>query len=597
MNFAAIIHETKSRYAYAYDNTTLHLRIKVAKKDVVSARVIAVDPFNWFPNEKGEYYFDKSTVFDVEMIYEGETQYHDVWFVEIKNVHTKRIRYTFMLEAANGKTYAYGVQCLDATNNIEKFDGIYNSLNFPFLNDEDIYQAPSWVKNAVWCQVTVSAYSKDGEQCSSNTEGTFKGMIKKLDYLQEMGFNALYLTPVFEGASWHNYDTTNYFKISPNMGTNEDFKAFIDEAHQRGIKVMLDAVFNHCGPLHPFWQDVLRHGKESKYYDCFYINNHEKPNVDNFDIETGLYDDKVSKDLNYRSFGYTTFMPKIKTSHPLWRDQLLEVGRYWVEEYNIDGWRLDVSNEVTHDFWREFRKVIKSANKDVYIMGENWDDSYPWLRGDQFDSVMNYTFMNAVWGLLNHKLNHKIPLTPTGYQQAITTLSTMYPKGVNEHMFNLVSSHDVDRILDAMSHDKRKVLLSFVLLMSYSGSPCVHYGDEIGMSGKELSNRSPMLWDTNDQDTTIQTHVKKLISLRKSNSALSSMDIDWEMTDDSNNLLIYTKKSDKNITILLNLAEECQTIILPKHLQNRIVTDIYNDCTLSFSTEVKIEAHQFLIVK
>ncbi len=597
MNIAAIKHETKSRYAYAYDETTLHLKIMVAKNDIKGGYVKAADPFNWFPDESGEYKFDLSSAYNENLQYIGETQSHDVYFCELKNCDSKRIRYSFILEGNDGKTYSYGVKCLDVTSNLDKIDGLYNSLNFPFLNEEDIYTAPSWVKDAIWYQINVGSYSKDGASCKTNTEGNLKGLIHKLDYIQEMGYTALYFTPIFEGASWHNYDTTDYFKIAPYLGTNEDFKEFMEEAHKRGLKVMLDGVFNHCGPLHPFFQDVIKHGKDSKYFDCFYIYDENKPVIKGEVQEDGLYKEEVAKDLNYRTFGYTSWMPKINTGHPLWQEHLLEVGRYWVEEYGIDGWRLDVSNEVSHDFWKTYRKVVKGANPDCYIMGENWDDSYPWLQGDQFDSVMNYSFTNAMWGLLNHKLTNKIPLTVKGYMQSINEMQVMYPSGVNEHMFNLISSHDVDRILNSLDNDVSKVLQAYVLLMTYSGSPCVYYGDEIGMVGKELSNRTPMIWDKENQNTTIQEHVKRLIQLRKTYPALKANNFTWNMTDEDKGILVFTKEGDDAVTVILNVSSSKQNVILPEVMHNQDIIDIYNEKTISVQKGVDVEAQGFYIIK
>ncbi len=597
MNIAAIKHETKSRYAYAYDETTLHLKIMVAKNDIKEGYVKAADPFNWFPDESGEYKFDVSSAFNEPLQYIGETQSHDIYFCELKNCDSKRIRYSFILEGSDGRTYSYGVKCLDVTDSIEKIDGLYNSLNFPFLNEEDIYTAPAWVKDAIWYQINVGSYSKDGNTCENNTDGNFAGLIKKLDYIQDMGYTALYFTPIFEGASWHNYDTTDYFKIAPYLGTNEEFKQFMEEAHKRGLRVMLDGVFNHCGPLHPFFQDVIKHGKDSKYFDCFYIHDADLPIIKGEVREDGLYDEVVAKDLNYRTFGYTSWMPKINTAHPLWQEHLLEVGAHWVKEYGIDGWRLDVSNEVSHDFWRAYRKVIKTVNPDCYIMGENWDDSYPWLQGDQFDSVMNYSFTNAMWGLLNHKLTHKIPLSVKGYMQSINEMQVMYPNGVNEHMFNLISSHDVDRIINSLDNDVNKVLQAYVLLMTYSGCPCVYYGDEVGMSGKELSNRTPMIWDETQQNVVIKEHVKKMIAIRKQYPTLKLNNFTWDTCDEEAQTLVFTKKGEESISIVLNVSSETKHVVLPTYLQNKKIQDVYSDTELCVDEGIDVEAQGFYILK
>ena len=204
------------------------------------------------------------------------------------------------------------------------------------------------------------------------------------------------MTPIFESPSSHKYDTTDYFKVDPEFGDNEILGRLVEEAHKEVFRVMLDAVFNHCGFQHPFWQDVLRKGKKSEYYDCFYILDESMPVFDG-EIVDGLPQEVPRERLKYRTFAYTPTMPKWNTGNPKVRKYLMDAACYWVEKYHIDGWRLDVSNEVSHDFWREFRKRIKAINPDVYILGENWDNSLPWLQGDQFDAVMNYEFAMPVW--------------------------------------------------------------------------------------------------------------------------------------------------------------------------------------------------------
>ncbi len=600
MNIASIVHETKSRYSYMYNATTLHVRIKTGKGEVKSIKARGADPFNWIPNEKtGKYEFDTSTYKEKEMAYEGEDKYHDIWFCELDDIDTKRIRYGFIINTTEGEELLYGCNSVeDLKLNPSAKDNSFNFFNFPYLNDEDIYKAPKWSKDMIWYQVTPTCFSDKGREAKDNISGNFWGLIEKMDYIKSLGVNGIYLTPIFEAKSWHLYDTTDYFKVAESLGGDEAFKAFMEKAHSLGMKVMLDAVFNHCGPRHEFWQDVIKNGKNSKYYDCFYVFDDNKPVISTEVDENGDYTEEGGYDVNFRTFAYTSYMPKMNTSHPLMREHLIEVGKYWVEKFGIDAWRLDVSNEVSHDFWKLFRKEIKGINPDVYIMGENWDDSYPWLQGDQFDTVMNYGIMNLIWGLVAPENTQVKKIKPTQYKQGLVELMTKYPNGVTEHMFNLVSSHDVPRLLDICKGDKDKLKLCYLLLMTYCGAPCVFYGDEILMSNPDGESRIPMVWDEAKQDKETLAYMKKLISLRKQNPAFSAMKTNFLTADDSRNIVVFKKSAENNkCYVIINNNETNMEIKLPCELVNKTFTNLFTGETIALDETINIEKLGFLVLQ
>lgn len=601
MNIASIVHSAKSRYSYMYDNTTLHVRIKTGINEVEKITVRAVDPFNWVKcEEKGIYVFDEKSIMEIPMTYEGQTEYHDVWFAEIKGIDTLRIRYSFVMkDREEQKEYLYGVNSVeDIVENPESLADSFNFFNFPYLNEEDTYKAPEWTKNAVWYQLTPTCFSDNGNECNGNHTGNFEGLTKKLDYIKELGCTAIYMTPIFEGYSWHLYDTTDYKKVSEKLGGDKAFKEFVEKAHSMGLKIMLDAVFNHCGLKHPFWQDVLKYGKESKYYDCFYVLDESKPILKTEVREDGFYEELGDYDNNIRTFGYVTHMPKMNTSHPLIRQHLLDVGTYWVKEFGIDAWRLDVSNEVSHDFWREFRKAVKGANPDVYIMGENWDDSYPWLMGDQFDSVMNYGIMNLIWGLIAPKNEKTRKITGEEYKKGICDLITKYPKHVTEHMFNLIASHDVVRLLSLLEGNKKKLQLCYVLLLTFSGSPCIYYGDEIGVDSETGESRVPMIWDKEKQDQNLLAFMKKMISLRKEYTSLSSMNYSWIEAKKDSNIVAYKKEEqDESVYVIVNNSEQEEVFVLPEEMKQETWTDLYHGTNMTTGETLVLQPYEFYLIK
>lgn len=213
-------------------------------------------------------------------------------------------------------------------------------------------------------------------------------------------------------------------QVDSQFGTNEDLHRLIDQAHAKGIRIVLDAVFNHCSEELSQFQDVLKRGKESPYYDWFVIYG-DKP-----DPQAG----------NYEMFASCTYMPKFNTSNPEVQKYLCDIGCHYVEKYGIDGWRLDVSDEVSHDLWRAFRKAVKGCNAECIIIGENWHDASNYLRGDQYDSIMNYAFTKAC---LDYFAAGAANAEQTAWK--LNDILARNTDTVNSMMLNLLDSHDTHR--------------------------------------------------------------------------------------------------------------------------------------------------------
>lgn len=613
MNLAAVIHESKSSLSYAYDKDTLHVRIKTAKDDVTKVTLIALEPFNWAPKKDDPtiYEFRYDEVQYINMEKEYTTDLYDCWFAEVKNFPWLRIKYCFILENSTEK-YVVGCRDIIKYNENEKaLDNLRNYYNFPYINEEDIYSSPEWVKDTVWYQIFPERFhnsstinkkdilpwgSDDIDGYGKKFGGDLQGVIEKLDYIKECGFTGIYFTPIFESPSSHKYDTTDYLKIDPEFGNNETFKLLVEEAHKRGMKIMIDAVFNHCGFLHPFWQDVVKNGVNSKYYECFYVLDENKPIVQG-DLINGLPKDCLKEDLNYRTFAFTQIMPKWNLSSEIARNYLLDVTRYWTEEYKIDGWRLDVSNEVSHDFWREFRKVVKDINPEVYILGENWDNSYPWLKGDQLDAVMNYEFTSSIWSYFGKGEENSPKYNSSQFKNAINNLLFMYPKNVAQNMFNLLDSHDTSRIL-TLCYDNVEILkLAYVFQMTFSGAPSIYYGSEVGMAGGTNSNRRCMIWEEDKQNKNLLETIKKLIILRGKYKSFKSVDLEWLYVDDDKNCIIYKKESmDEKLFIIINNSSNDVDIILPDEMKFNRYNDIYEDVNIDLKEEISLKSYSFRIL-
>ncbi|MED1862882.1 glycoside hydrolase family 13 protein [Fictibacillus nanhaiensis] len=534
----AIYHRAGNNYAYAYDETTLHIRLRTKKGDVDSVTLIHGDPYDW---TKDGWQTSRSL-----MTLSGTDEYFDYYFIAIQPPF-RRLRYGFELK--NGDEIL--VYTEKGFYKEAPFDDTAYYFCFPFLNGIDVFRAPSWVKDTVWYQIFPERFANG--DTSNDPEGSlpwaseepkfnnffggdFQGVIDHMDHLVKLGVTGIYFTPIFKAKSNHKYDTIDYLEIDSQFGDKETFKQLVKVCHENGIKVMLDAVFNHSGYYFEPFQDVLRNQENSTYKNWFHLRE--------FPIQT-------EPRPNYDTFAFEKSMPKLNTENPEVREYLLKVARYWVEEFDIDGWRLDVANEVDHSFWREFRTAVKSVKPDAYILGEIWHDSMNWLQGDQFDAVMNYPFTNAALDFVaKETIDAKV------FAEKMTAVLHMYPENVNEAAFNLLGSHDTKRVLTFCDENKDKMKLLFLLMLTFKGTPCIYYGDEIGMTGgNDPGCRKCMEWDESKQDLELFNHIQALLSLRQNHKVLANDgEINFIKADEQT--LVYERSTkEESVWILLNASE------------------------------------------
>ncbi|WP_047984441.1 glycoside hydrolase family 13 protein [Ornithinibacillus californiensis] len=541
----AIFHRPKNNFAYAYDKETLHILLQTKQGDVGSVELIYGDPYDWANDE-----WQTETL---PMKKSGSTSHYDYWLVEVKPSF-RRMRYGFRLKDEKETCYY-----MEGGTFNEQPNDIANYFCFPYLNAVDVFQAPEWVKDTVWYQIFPERFGNGDPSINpvgtlpwGSTDpspanffgGDFQGVINHLDHLVELGINGIYFTPIFKAHSNHKYDTIDYMKIDPQFGDKEVFRKLVQECHKRGIRVMLDAVFNHSGFYFAPFQDVLENQEDSSYKDWFHLWE--------FPVMT-------EPRPNYDTFAFVPSMPKLNTENAAVREYLLKVARYWVEEFDIDGWRLDVANEVDHAFWRDFRRTVKSVKPDAYILGEIWHDSMPWLQGDQFDAVMNYPFTN---GAINYFAKSEV--SAQEFQDAITKVQHMYPKNVNEVAFNLLDSHDTPRILTLANGNPDRVKLLYLFQLSFVGSPCIYYGDEIGMDGgQDPGCRACMEWDETKQDRELFDYLKTLIQLRKQEPVFGNGgDFRFLHASNDKNYIVYEKfNNEKRLIFIINNSTE--TINVP----------------------------------
>jgi len=564
MLLEAIYHRPKNNFAYTYNKSTIHIRVRTKKDDVQAVQLLHGDKYDWD---------NLSSLTDMQKV--ATDDLFDWWQTEITPPF-RRLRYGFRFQEGEEEIWMTeeGFQVNQPKDPLRLFD-------FPFINPIDVFEAPAWVKDAIFYQIFPERFangdrSNDPEKIEDWETGSpawnnyfggdLQGVIDHIDHLSKLGINAIYFTPLFEANTNHKYDTKNYLQVDPHFGDNAKLKELVQKCHSVGIKVLLDAVFNHSGFHFEPFQDVLQNGEASPYKDWFHLRE--------FPIQT-------EPRPNYDAFAFESRMPKLNTENPELKAYLLEVARYWIEEVGIDGWRLDVANEVDHQFWREFRKVVKEANPEAYILGEIWHDSMPWLQGDQFDAVMNYPFTNAVLDFFA-----KRETTATHFRNQINKVNMNYPLQINEVAFNLLDSHDTPRLLHVCQEDKGRLQLALLFQLTYLGTPCIYYGDEVGMTGAgDPDCRRPMIWDEERQDHELFAYYQTLINLRKQYSALRTGSfrflennnesvVAYERVDAEAHFVIILNNQEVETSILMNDydAENWETVLSTGNQQGNTVT-------------------------
>ncbi|HEY3780948.1 MAG TPA: alpha amylase N-terminal ig-like domain-containing protein [Fimbriimonadaceae bacterium] len=388
-----------------------------------------------------------------------------------------------------------------------------------FRQDLRAYPLPTavpWVENSVFYQIFPDRFF-DGDPSNNGPNaqpwgtkptgdnrmgGDLKGITAKMGYLHGLGISALYLNPIFVSGSNHGYNTYDYHTVDPRFGTNDDLKDLVKNAHLNGIKVILDGVFNHSGTKFFAFQDLLKNQEASKYKDWFFVL--KSP------VKVG------ARPRTYQTFADVQSMPKLNTDNPELATYLEDVGTRWIKFADIDGWRLDAADEVSQAFWRKYRKAIKTAKPDAFIMGEEWGDAHEWLQGDEHDSVMNYPWRKAVLDFFSID-----DQTPAAFESELQKVRDLYSPVLVNSMFNLLGSHDTERVATILKPHPGRLAQAVVFQFTYPGTPSVYYGDEIGMEGgKDPDDRRCMIWDESKWNTSLLSLYKQLIALRNASAAL-----------------------------------------------------------------------------
>ena len=368
---------------------------------------------------------------------------------------------------------------------------------------------PGWVADAIFYQVFPDRFARSGSvpkpplqpweappTHSGFKGGDLVGIAEHLDWIEQLGCNALYLNPIFQSASNHRYHTHDYYRVDPLLGGDEAFDHLLSECRRRGIRIVLDGVFNHVGRGFYQFNHVLEMGEDSPFTGWFHIHG----------FPLRAYD-QTEGPARYEAWWGMPALPKLNTHNHEVREYLMRVGEYWIGR-GADGWRLDVPQEITTEgFWEEFRHRVRARNPEAYLVGEIWDDARWWTAsGERFDGTMNYLLCGynvsfAGGGRIDSEQATRLQypvgeLDAAGYAAAVQGLIDAYPPHVLQSHLNLLGSHDTARVLTVMGGDTASVRLAALLTFTFPGAPCLYYGDEIGMvGGPDPACRGAFPWE------------------------------------------------------------------------------------------------------
>ena len=430
---------------------------------------------------------------------------------------------------------------------------------------------PEWVKDAVFYQIFPDRFAKsehvhkpprleawDAEPTFHGFKGgDLLGVVERLDYLQDLGVNALYLNPVFHSAANHRYHTFDYEHVDPLLGGDDALRALLDAAHERGMKVVLDGVFNHASRGFFAFHHILENEEKSPYLDWFQVKG--------FPLRAYA----TGQPPNYEAWWGLAALPEFNVSHPDVREYLWGVAERWIE-FGADGWRLDVPEEIDDpEFWREFRRRVRAINPEAYLVGEIWQRAPAWLAGDRFDALMNYPLTRALLGFVLQEPPEDALTDGTGYApipeldakgfaSEVDELMSLYSAEVTQAQLNLLDSHDTARFLTLAGGDVSALKLATLVQMTLPGAPCVYYGDEIGMEGRRDPDcRRAFPWDESRWDHDVRNYVQACIALRHEHPALRRGELRCLYADAG--VYAYGRSSDEEVlVIVVNASADAQ---------------------------------------
>lgn len=541
MDLSSVRHESDSRFSYCLGGTRFRLIVETKKNDDILSIVCLWNSYCHLYQIQLEAPLTKICSDHLHDFYSCEIDNGDPAYAYVFRFVNRQGKVSFFSGSGWSDTYDFSRAFLD------EFMATYP-------NPSDTVRESKAFEGRLFYQIFPERFARGAKEPKApyiNEEwgtshpnnlkfegGDFQGIKEKLPYLSSLGVGAIYLTPIHPSPSAHKYDVNDYFDIDPMFGTKDDFVSLVKQAHALDIKIVMDLVFNHACYYGNLFQDVVKNGRKSPYFDWFFVDG-EKPNFEK---------------RNYLTFAEVPIMPKLNTNNPAVQEYLCKVGEYWIKEADVDGYRLDVAFEVSHEFWRLFRRRVRAAKSDFILIGEDWVDCGSRLEGDEWDSVMNYPFRLALERFF------VLGKSTDWLSDELNGLLMRYREATNSMMLNLLDSHDIARFYNFLGFSKRKLLMAYAITVFYPGLPEVYQGDEIFMEGEnDPYNRMGMRWNSPEFSSPEGLAFKKILSLRKDallrkgSYAISSQDG-----------VLFLKRSLNGESLLLSLCLKPSQRLIPE---------------------------------
>ncbi len=536
---------------YATSRNHLVISLRVSRREAESCQLI---------------YFSRDWPEDTHSIH-MEFRYRDGLYDYYKaDVHLRKVaryqKYYFKIRGKTGETVY-----LTATGIYEEPPerGFYEYL---YANENDILKIPDWVKGQIYYQIfperyaTSANHGKEGLEPWGNPPtrenymgGDLKGITDHLPHIKKLGAEGIYLNPIFAADFNHKYATTDYKQIDPQFGTDADFKELVDTAHNLGLKIVLDGVFNHTGTSFFAFKDILANGEKSLYKDWYYITR---------------YPVEITAD-HYECVGAYPYMPKLKSGSPEVRAYIISVMEYWIDTFHIDGWRLDVADEVDPEVWNEARVRLKAKYPEILLLGETWGGGYQLMNGMRMDSMMNYLFRDATLEFLADE-----SIDADTYSNRMQAMLARYPEEMDQAMYLALDSHDTERTLFRCGGSVSRMKLAIVVQMLFDGAPAIYYGDEIGLTGdNDPDCRRCMNWTVEEWNVELLEHYKFLAALRNNIPCIKTGKFLVNVVE--GRVFGFIRSDDEDeVSVLINASDTEQKVDIPV-LANKTYHELTKD--------------------
>lgn len=594
MDKAALYHRVDTEMSYLNDQGWIQIRLKTRHHDVASVKLIFGDPYNIAFSEDGTSEWQSQ---ECHMHLVKQTLEHDYWQVEIQ-APLDRLQYAFEVTGVDSEQVLYDDRKIIPAN-----DQARSELNcFTLINAKSKkVNVPQWAKETVWYHLVIDRFANgnlhndpsgalpwEEKQSYSLSEdkfqnynffgGDLQGVIQHLDYLQELGVTGLILSPLFKAYTPMKFDTIDHLEIDPTLGTKQELKRLIEEAHRRGMKVMLDVVFNYLSDASLPWQDVQEHGEASRFADWFEIQQ--------FPVTyQPTTNQTVARSLTYAAHGFNPHMPKLNTNNQEVKAYIIDSATYWVKQFDIDGWHLEYAAEFDLSFLTELHESIKAIKPDFYLAGEVKHYEPKLLEPRHCDGLSNYPMTESV---LEFAVLHHIKVREL--MARIDDSLMRYRDQNNAVMLNKLESHVSARLIDLCHGDEALARAVMTLLFVQKGAPMIFYGMEVGLSS---SFGFPcMIWNEEKQDLGRLEFVKTLIKLRKTyNTIFADGIFKWEQCSNKFNYLSFSLSLGRErIFALFNFGHEGIKFDVPDNVEVLISQNLLSD-------ENIISENGFIMVK